>query len=73
MPPRRYSGQARRSGTRWFFVLRRGGDGGRVWFYRDETVCRRVFGEWAGHGDPEGFDFSWEIYAIPQTDVIGHG
>lgn len=37
----------------------------RVWFYRDEKVCRRIYGEWAGHGDPDGFDFSWEVYAIP--------
>ncbi len=51
----------------WHALVLRPSEGReRVWFYRDETVCRRVYGEWAGHGDPEGFDFSWEVYAIPQ-------
>lgn len=34
--------------------------------HRDEEACRRVYSQWAGHGDPEGFDFSWEVYVIPQ-------
>ena len=44
----------------------------RVWFYRDETRCRAVYAEWAGHGDPEGFDFSFEDYAqdSPEVDLM---
>jgi len=43
-------------------VLRRPEGRERVWFYLDESRCRTVYAEWAGHGDPEGFDFSFEVY-----------
>lgn len=43
-------------------VLRRPEGGEHVWFYRDESRCREVYAEWAGHGDPVDFDFSFEGY-----------
>ena len=44
----------------------------RVWFYRDESRCRAVYAEWAGHGDPEGFDFSFEVYVqdSPELELV---
>lgn len=41
----------------------------RVWFYRDESRCRAVYAEWAGHGDPEGFDFSFESFVRNSPEV----
>jgi len=50
----------------WHALVLRPHDGReRTWFYRGEQACRRVFEDWAGHGDPEGFDFSWEAWALP--------
>lgn len=44
----------------------------RVWFYRDESRCRAVYAEWAGHGDPDGFDFSFEVYVqgSPEVELV---
>lgn len=52
-------------------VLRRPEGGEHVWFYRDELRCRAVYAEWAGHGDPEGFDFSFEAFVqnTPEIDL----
>lgn len=41
----------------------------RAWFYRDETVCRSVYATWAGHGDPDGFDFSFETYTSDRPEI----
>ena len=41
----------------------------RVWFYQDEARCRAVYAEWAGHGDPEGFDFSFESFVQNSPEV----
>lgn len=41
----------------------------RVWFYQDEARCRAVYAEWAGHGDPEGFDFSFESFVLNSPEV----
>ena len=40
-----------------------------AWFYRDESRCRAVYAEWAGHGDPEGFDFSFETFVRNSPEV----
>ncbi len=52
-------------------VLRRPAGDEHVWFYRDESNCRAVYAEWAGHGDPAGFDFSFEVYVqnAPEVDL----
>lgn len=50
-------------------VLRRPEGGEHAWFYRDESRCRAVYAEWAGHGDPEGFDFSFEVFVQGAPEV----
>lgn len=40
-----------------------------MWFYRDEPRCQAVYAEWAGHGDPEGFDFSFESFVRNSPEV----
>lgn len=49
----------------WHALVLRPADGGqeRYWFYRDEQACRSVYETWAGHGDPDGFDYNHAMYA----------
>lgn len=58
-------------------VLRMPDEREKTWFYRDEALCRQIYAEWAGHGDPYGFDFSYQLYSqdrpeISFADVLKH-